>query len=177
MKGELTTIARPYATAAFHYALEAYALPEWEAALTQAAQLLTNKKIAALLTHPQVTPNQLADLFCDGLSALNDAQKNFIRLLASQRRLPALAAITACFIGYREEHEKRMTVKVVSAVVLNETQQDALKTRLTERLKRAISLECTVDINLIGGALLRAGDIVFDGSVKGKLNRLFEFLR
>ena len=178
MKGETTTIARPYATAAFEYALQHNTLREWEAALNHAGLFADSKTIAVLLTHPQVTRDQLADLFCEGVSpALDGAQRNFIRLLAAQRRLPALAAIAACFVQYREEHEKCMTVKVVSAVALNETQFHALVARLTQRLKRTVLLECEVDVNLIGGAIAQAGDTVFDGSVKGKLNRLFEFLR
>lgn len=177
MMSDMTTIARPYAIAAFEYALQKNALPAWEGMLRSAALLVEQKAIATLLASPTVPRKKIADLFCAILSTVLDTEKkNFICLLVENNRLPVLPDIVKLFANYRAEQEKNLTVQVVSAVALDETYQHKLAASLTKRLQRQVSLQCTIDPALLGGILVRAGDRVIDGSVRGKLNRLYESL-
>lgn len=177
MTGNITTIARPYAIAAFEYALQKNTLPAWEGMLRSAALLVEQKAIVTLLSSPEVSRKKIADLFCDILSTVLDTERqNFICLLAENNRLPVLPDIANLFANYRAEQEKKMTVQVVSAITLDETYKHKLAARLTKRLQRQVSLQCAIDPTLLGGVLVRAGDRVIDGSVRGKLNRLYESL-
>lgn len=175
--GELTTIARPYAKAAFETALANNALSEWEGMLRSAATLAEQRQVHLLLSNPEMSSHRLTELFVDILEKVLDSErKNLIRLLAENKRLPVLPAIAALFAIYRAEYEKTMDVEVVSAIELSAIYQEKLIQKLTQRLKRRVSLQCKVDPLLLGGAIIRAGDMVIDGSVRGKLNRLLESL-
>ena len=92
------------------------------------------------------------------------------------KRLPVLPDIAALFASYRAEREKTVEVELISAFPLDETYKDKFTNSLTRRLQRTVSLQCDVDATLLGGAIVRAGDLVIDGSVRGKLNRLLESL-
>jgi F-type H+-transporting ATPase subunit delta len=177
ISGNLTTLARPYASAAFEYALENDALSEWDEMLKNAAYIVENPAIKTLLRSPAVTAEQMVDLFDTVLAKVLDRQKkNFIDLLAANKRLPLLPDIAALFENLKAEYEKTVTVSVVSAVSLDEAYQQKLVKSLTKRLQRQVSLQCEVDPALLGGAVITAGDRVIDGSIRGKLNRLFESL-
>jgi F-type H+-transporting ATPase subunit delta len=177
MTGKLTTLARPYAAAAFEYALAKNALPEWEGMLQSGALLVEDPGMAKLLNSPGVSASELGDLFCEVLAQVLTPEKtNFIRLLAVNKRLSLLPDIAALFASYRAEHEKNVTVDVISATSLSEPYQQQLIKRLSKRLQSNVTLRCQIDPTLIGGAILRAGDMVIDGSVRGKLNRLLESL-
>lgn len=174
---ELTTIARPYARAAFEYALANNELPAWEGMLRSAAAMVEQKTIVRALSSPDITNKELADLFCEVLAkVLDQERKNFIRILAENKRLPVLPDIVALFAQYRAEYDKAITVDLISANALDEQFKDKFIKKLTKRLQRKVSLQCEVDPALIGGAMVRAGDMVIDGSVRGKLNRLLESL-
>jgi F-type H+-transporting ATPase subunit delta len=175
--GELTTIARPYANAAFEYALKGQALAAWEVMLRSGATMAEQDNVLFLLSSPQISSSQLADLFSDVLAkVLDPEQANFLRLLAENKRLSLLPEIASLFVSYRAEHEKTMNVQVVSAIELSDNYKEKIIEKLNVRLKRRVSLHCEVDPSLLGGAVIRAGDMVIDGSVRGKLNRLFESL-
>lgn len=175
--GKMTTIARPYAAAAFEVAHAKKDLLAWANLLHSAANLTKDPVIAQLLLSPVVTTSQLADLFCEILaSQLNAERKNFIRLLAENKRLAALPDIAVLVSAYQREQEKTVSVQVVSAEPLSEGYRQKLVKALVKRLQRQVELECEQDASLIGGVLIRAGDMVIDGSVKGKLARLMEFI-
>jgi F-type H+-transporting ATPase subunit delta len=177
MVGNTTTIARPYATAAFDYALQKNELPAWENFLHSAAYVAEDNTVRLLLSSPDITRKKIADFFCEVLSALLDTEKqNFIYLLAENNRLAVLRGIADLFANYRAEQEKRMTVQVVSAITLDENYQQKLAATLTKKLQREVSLQCTIDPTLLGGVIVKAGDKVMDGSVRSKLNRLYESL-
>jgi F-type H+-transporting ATPase subunit delta len=172
---KLTTIARPYALAAFEYALANHDLASWEAMLQTAATVSEDKTMMQLFGSPEVTQKELADLFCDILVKTLDAEKkNFILLLAEYERLEVLPEIVELFVSYRADYERKITVQIISAISLTEAYQQKFIDSLTRRLKRKVSLECEVDESLLGGAMIRAGDMVIDGSIRGKLNRLIE---
>jgi F-type H+-transporting ATPase subunit delta len=172
-----TSIARPYAMADFEYALAKKALPAWEELLQTAAVVAQDPLMVRFMASPEVTKAQLADLFCDVLtSALDDEKRNFIRLLSLHNRFAVLPEITEQFKQYRAEHEKKATVSVISAVALDAEQKAKLVQKLTKRLQLEVTLECTIDPDLLGGAIIRVGDKVIDGSVRGKLHRMTEFI-
>jgi F-type H+-transporting ATPase subunit delta len=174
---DMTVMARPYALAAFEYALKKNAVSSWEGMLSSAALAARETALSGWLSSPLLTKARAMDLFCHVLaSVLNQEQKNFICLLVEYKRIQALPDIAKLFAYYRSEHEKNMTVYVVSAELLDETWQKKLAAGLSKRLQRQISLQCEVDPDLIGGAMIRAGDRVIDGSIRGQLNRLLETL-
>ena len=167
-----STIARPYAKATFEVAGPARLGP-WSEALRAAAGAVTDPRVAALLGNPRIRPGELADLVIDVAGAgLDEDGRNFIRTLADNHRLDCLPEIAALFEQLRSEAEGTVDVAVTSAVPLTEAQQRELATALERRLKRTVHLQCVTDPGLIGGAVLRAGDLVIDGSLRAKLQRI-----
>ena len=170
-------LARPYALAAFEYALDNHDLTSWEAALTTLAGVAENDSMKKLIHNPSIMQTQLSQIFCDVLGKNGDTEKkNFIQLLAEYERFMVLPAIAALFSHYRKEYEKTLTVELTSATALDAMMEKKFTDALTRRLKRKVILQWTVDESLLGGAVIRAGDRVIDGSVRGKLNRMLEFI-
>ena len=175
--GKMTTIARPYAAAAFEYAIAKKALPAWETFLQSAASITKDAALKELFAIPSVSKKALADLYCDMLKPQLDAHKtNFLQLLAANSRLSVLPEISDLFTRARIEAEKKITVTVTSASPLDEKYEQKLIDALTKRLDRQVDLHSEVDPHLLGGIIVRAGDIVIDGSIRGKLLRLNEFI-
>ena len=170
---ERATIARPYAKAAFEYARDANATAEWSRGLKTATQIVADPRVAALTKSPQCSAADLGDLIADVAGAdLDAAMQNFLRILAENRRLLLLPEIAAHYEELRSEVENTVDVEVVSAVALNAAQQEKLSVALSTRLKRKVRMQNSVDATLLGGAVVRAGDLVIDGSLKGRLQRL-----
>ena len=172
-----TTIARPYAKAAFAHAFAAKQLGAWLDTLTTAATVVATPGVARLLTSPHVTIAQLAELVGSIVGDVTGAgfdqtARNFIGDLAANRRLAILPEIAGLFAAMKDEVERAVDVDVTSAAPLDERQKGELSTSLEKRLKRSIRLHCAVDPALIGGAVLRAGDLVIDGSLRSRLARI-----
>ncbi len=168
-----TTIARPYAKAAFAEARADSMLGAWSAALHTAAAVADDPRVHSLLGDPHVTPAQLAQLVLDIAGAgLGEHGRNFVQALAEARRLNCLPEIAALFDSYKDEAEGIADVTVTSAAPLDERQQQSLTAAMARRLKREVRLHCSVDPDLIGGAVLQSGDLVIDGSVRGRLTRI-----
>ncbi len=167
------TIARPYARAAFAYAQESKDLAAWSKLLGAAAQGAVDSRVARLIGNPHVTGDELVDLL-GGLSgkAGAEAGRNFLRALAENRRLALLPQITAQFEALRAEVENVVDVEVVAAQEIAAPQQKKLAAALTRRLGRDVRMHTRIDESLLGGAIVRAGDLVIDGSLKGRLERL-----
>lgn len=175
--GKMTTIARPYVAAAFEYASENHAAQEWEEMLKAAAMVTNDKRVKQLLSRPDIDDQQLTSFFTDILKPLLDTHKtNFIRLLAENNRLSALPSIYELFAKERAEQEKRLAVEVVSAQALDDAYKQKLSKALTRHFQKQVELDCKVDPSLLGGVLVRAGDTVIDGTIRGKLNRLTEYI-
>ncbi len=172
---ELSTLARPYARAAFEYAHGAGALDSWSTALATASVVSRESRVATLLASPSHTAEQQADtmieLCGDDLGA---DHRNFIRVLAGNKRLPLLPEIASLFEQLKAEQERSVDVKVVSAFALEDSTQQSLAQVLSKKLEREVKVETEVDESLLGGVLIRAGDLVIDGSVRGRLNKLSE---
>ncbi len=166
-----STIARPYAKAALA-AADGH-LSEWSEALRRAAAVVADRRVAALLDNPHVTAAQLADLICSIAGPhLDQTGRNFIRTLADNHRLECLPEIAARFDELKAETEGTMDVEVTSASRLSDAQQHAFAGALERRLRRTVRLHCVLDPALIGGARVRAGDLVLDGSLRSKLERI-----
>ncbi len=170
---ERATIARPYAKAAFEYAREANALADWSQGLKLAAQIVADPRVAELAGNPEVTTAELAGLIDSvGGERLSVHVRNFLHVLADNHRLLLLPEIGEHFEAERAALEHVVDVEVVSAVPLDAAQIEKLSAALAQRLKRRVRMQNSVDAALIGGAIIRAGDMIIDGSVKGRLGRL-----
>jgi F-type H+-transporting ATPase subunit delta len=172
---ELATLARPYANAIFAVARRDGELDRWSRMLTVLATATENDRIRSLLVTPEVDEmtkaHRLTDVCGD---ELNDRAKRFVQVLARNKRLPLLSEIDVQFEALRAEEQATLDVKVTSAFPLSEAELDRLRDALGRRFDKDINMESSVDRTLIGGAVIRAGDTVIDGSVRGKLAKLAE---
>jgi F-type H+-transporting ATPase subunit delta len=170
---EKTTIARPYAKAAFQEARADKDLPRWSETLRAAATAVQDPRVHELLGSPSVSGEDLAQ-FVMGVTggALDEHRQNFFRLLAENHRLAFLPEISTLFDDYKDEAESVIDVTVTSAAPIDSAQQQALGVALERKLKRSVRLHCSTDSTLIGGAILRAGDTVIDGSLLSRLKRI-----
>lgn len=170
---ETITVARPYAQAAFNYATEQQALREWSDMLALLAMVAAAPDMVRVIESPQLTETQLADLIIDVCGdRLTDKGANFVRMIADNRRLELLPDIAALFEIQRQEAEGTIKAELVSAYPATDEQQARIIESLRRRLGKDIELSCSTDAGLLGGAIIRAGDLVIDGSVRGKLQRL-----
>lgn len=174
---ELTTVARPYATAAFNYAVENQAIDAWFEMLYFAAEVSKQETVKEVL-RGSVASTTLADLFVNLCGEqLNENGQNFIKVLAENKRLQALPEIFQLFAELKADFEKEVDVDVTSASELSDAQQQELSQSLEKRLARKVKLNCNVEPALIAGFVIKAGDMVIDGSIKSKLNRLADALQ
>jgi len=169
------TLARPYARAAFAIAREGNALPAWSDALAFAARVAADPTVAALLGNPGLIQADAVTLLAPGSEQESRADAmfgNFLGLLFENRRLSLLPEIAGMFDELRFESERVVKAKVTSAVAMPAAELDTIKAALKKRFGRDVEVETAVDESLIGGAVIDAGDVVIDGSLKGKLGRL-----
>ena len=168
-----STIARPYAKAAFEEARDHKRLGPWSQALHTAAAVVSDARVEELLGNPRVTPEELAALVI-GIAGpeLDEEGRNFVRTLTDNRRLSLLPEISTHFDELKGEAEGIVDVTVTSAAPLDDSQRGKLAAALERRLGRTVHLQCATDPALIGGAVLRAGDMVIDGSLRGRLERI-----
>ena len=164
------TLARPYARAAFGIARDAGDYASWSNALAFAARVAADPQVAELLGSPRLTHADAVSLLAiDGAS---DAMRNFLVLLADNRRLALLPEIAGLFEELRAEAERVVKARVTSATALGNGELEGIKAALKKRFGRDVQIETAIDASLIGGAVIDAGDVVIDGSLKGKLGRL-----
>ena len=170
---EAITIARPYAQAVFAIAQEKGELKAWSDLLAIFAQCVTEPQMQSIITNPEVSDEQVISVLADiAGDAMNQDARNFLALLAENNRLLLLADIAELFETLRADAEKSATADVISARALTAEQQKNIATALSKRLGKEVTLNTSVDETLLGGAIIRAGDLVIDGSALGKLNRL-----
>jgi F-type H+-transporting ATPase subunit delta len=173
---EKATIARPYARAAFEHARERQALGAWSQLLAAGAAVAATAGAEALFGNPRVGAAALVDLIAavaaeSGVAVGADG-RNFLAVLAHGHRLAFLPEIAAQYEARRAEVENTIDVEVTTALALEPAQRAALEAALARRFGRKVRLEERVDAALVGGAIVRAGDLVIDGSLQGRLARL-----
>ena len=172
---ELITLARPYAKAIFEVALAADGLQTWSDMLAQLAVVTGDEKVVGVLSSPSLTGEQQAKIVSDLCGDEINAQlQNFVSILAENGRLPLLPEIVGLFETLKANQEKTVDVDVLTAFSLADEIQEKIANALTERLQRKVNIRSEVDKSLIGGMVVRAGDLVIDGSVRGKLVKLAE---
>jgi len=170
---ELTTAARPYARAAFDIANTHGEQQQWTDMLSFMAAVSHDPTMTALLDSPGLSQAQAAEMFvsvCE--DKIDQRAKNFVKLLAENDRIKLLPEITALYEHYRAEAEGSIDAEVISAQEMNEAQLAKIAASLKARLGKDVRLSSKVDASLIGGAIVRAGDLVIDGTVSGRLEKL-----
>ncbi len=173
MAQEITTVARPYAEAAFELARDTDALAAWADGLAMAAMVVADDRVDSLLRNPRLDAEQKAGIILDVCGkALDQKQQNFIRLLIERGRITLLPEIRHQFDDLRATHERTLSAQLISAQPVDDAVRDRLAAALSKRLDRTVTLQTQIDETLIGGAVIRAGDLVIDGSVRGRLERL-----
>ncbi len=173
----LLSIARPYAKAAFETALETQAIELWCNTLGLAAELLEQEEVRTVFLNPNVTEEQLYQSLVELLSINNEMIKRFVHLLVDYHRATLLPEIFTEFVRFKDQHERSVKVEVASAFPLSESQELQIKQALTKRFSKDILLTTRVDQSILGGAIIRADDLVIDGSVQGRLEKLREHLK
>lgn len=178
---ENQTIARPYAEALFELARESGRLGQWANALETAVDIASDERVIAFMNDPRVTDDERLSLLtaligeADGGSILagdDEEGTNFLKLLIEYERIEVLPDIAEHFDALKDAHENTVEVTVTTAVPISDAHREEVRRALAERLTREIDLSTAVDPELIGGAVIRAGDFVIDGSVRAKLERL-----
>lgn len=170
---EATTIARPYAQAAFELAKDSGKFAGWSEALTVLAEVANDKSVSSLISNPNVSSEQLIDIFVSICAEKLDQEgKNFLKVLAENGRLNVMSEIAASFDELKAEAEKTVKAEVVTAFKLDAQQTSKLKAALKKRLGCEVEISSRVDKSVVGGAIIRAGDMIIDGSVTAQLDRL-----
>lgn len=169
----LTTLARPYAKAAFSLANEQSELAGWDSLLGTVGAIVSDETVADLLRNPEVSREQCLAIITDALGEGADKSfTGFLSVLGENKRLSLLPEISSLFSELRHEAEKRLRVRVVSAIELESSQAAQLEQALARRFDREIEMENIIDASVLGGAIVYAGDQVIDGSLLGRLEKL-----
>ena len=169
---ETLTLARPYARAAFETARAANALPAWSDKLAFAAMVIGDARVRSLIGDPRLSNADLIGLLLPQGEPADSPFAAFLGLLVDNRRVDLLTDIAALFDELKRESERVLQVTLRSASEIPADRIDAIKVALKKRFGRDIDMQQRIDPGVIGGAVIDAGDIVIDGSVRGRLARL-----
>jgi F-type H+-transporting ATPase subunit delta len=169
----LTTLARPYAKAAFELAQGDSNLAAWDELLSAVAQVTADKSMSDWLQSPHSTADKAVEIIVEAMGGEIDTRfHGYLGVLADNDRLSLCGEISRLFQQLRQDAEKRLAVRVVSATPLQESEAERMQTALAKRFDREITLSNDVDPEVLGGAIIYAGDQVIDGSILGRLKRL-----
>jgi F-type H+-transporting ATPase subunit delta len=175
---ELATLARPYAAAVFKRAKETQTTAKWSQSLAFMSAVLNNEDISVVVDNPKVNRQRLSELMLDICHEhVNEENANFLKLLVQNNRLSLLPFIAKLFESYKAEDEGYTEVEVFSAYALSKEAKHDLAATLEKTLGKKIHMNVSVDKSLIGGVLVRAGDRVIDGSIKGRLQHMHKALQ
>jgi F-type H+-transporting ATPase subunit delta len=175
-----TAAARPYARAAFEDAQNAKNLPLWSELLQTVAVIAANPAMHRLLSpwNPTLRGEQKAELVAGlsrdvrGGAEAPDAFVTFLKMLAENHRLHQLPSIAVLFERLRAEAESTIHAELISAAAVTDAQRKRVTKALKAKFKRGVVLNCKTDASLIAGAVIRIGDLVIDGSARGRLDKL-----
>ncbi len=170
---EKATLARPYAEAIFKTAKASESAEKWSEMLEFIAVVVQNPDIAGAADNPKIKQQKFVDLLLDICHGqINDEGTNFLKLLVQNHRLSLVPQIAELYEQYRAEDEGYIDVNVSSAYAMSKTEQNKIAQALKKRFKKQVNVTVSIDKSLIGGILVRAGDRVIDGSIKGRLQQL-----
>jgi len=165
------TLARPYARAAFALAREHDELSQWSLRLDFSARIAADPRVQALLGHPKLEAGEAVALLLPP-GADDPVFSRFLAVLTESGRLQLLPEIAALYAQQRAEAERIVKAKITSATELTPAERARLHIALRKRFGREVEIVTRVDPELIGGAIIDAGDVVIDGSLRNKLARL-----
>ena len=170
---ELSNIARPYARAVFELAKAGVDYSAWSEQLDLLSAVAADPNVGGLFNNPRVSRRELAFVFTDVCGdRLDENVKNLVRLLAQNRRLHALPAIAEQYEHLRAEAEQTVQAELESALPVSDTQQQRIVEALSQRMGRRVELTVKTNEELLGGAVVRAGDLVIDGSIRARLEKM-----
>ncbi|MCL7422193.1 MAG: F0F1 ATP synthase subunit delta [Methylobacter sp.] len=170
---ELATLARPYAAAVFKRAKETGTTAKWSQSLAFMSAVLNDEEISVVVDNPKVSKERLSALMLDICQGQVDEENaNFLKLLVQNNRLTLLPYITEIFETYKADDEGYIDVEVTTAYAFSKEEKQTFASKLEKTLSKKVHMNVTVDKSLIGGVLVRAGDRVIDGSIKGQLQQL-----
>jgi F-type H+-transporting ATPase subunit delta len=170
---ELATLARPYATAAFKRAKETASTTKWSDSLAFMVAVMTDQQIVSVASNPRVNKDRLAQLLLTICNEQIDSEStNFLKLLLQNGRLGLLPDIANQFEAIKAEDEGYIDVEVTTAYAFTKEANNNFSATLEKFLNKKIHMNVTLDKSLIGGVIVRAGDRVIDGSIKGQLQQL-----
>lgn len=179
MAQELLTLARPYAKAAFEFALQAQAVPAWSTWLEIAAYAVQDKRVRHLISHPKVSQQALYDFMSEVTQLKGDASlQNFLRLLIAEKRLNLLPQVLQLFQYHRAQQEQVVGVDIETFIAVESNIEQRFADVLTQKLQRQVECQWTENKSLLGGIVIKAPDLdlVIDGSVRGALTQLADDL-
>ena len=167
------SIARPYAKAVFDLAHESGSYESWSTALEQLAVISNDADFSALVSDPRVNADKVTELLTDlAKDSLPEGGVNLVSLLVQNDRLDALADISQQYGDLVAKANALVNAQVITAKALTDDQKSSLAAALETRLGMKVELEETVDADLVGGAIIKAGDLVIDGSAKGRIEKM-----
>ena len=170
---ESTTLARPYAQAIFELASANNALAHWSDVLNNLIEMMHQEMVASITDSVKVSKKQLISILHDiAGNQIDDQGKNLLSLLIDNGRLDLLPEIKAVYEVMRADAESTVEAHVTTAFELDQAQSDQIASALKAKLGREVKIVTTVDKTILGGAIIRAGDLVIDGSVTGRINKL-----
>ena len=175
---ENTTIARPYAEAAFAIAREQNALAAWSDMLRLAAGLVRDPRVAMALDNPRLGAAEKQTLLLDVAGdRLSGDARNFVRVLVEADRVALLPEIATLFDAQKDRVEGTAKAEIETAFELSPEQLSELTSALERRFGKRVEATVRVNPELIGGARVTVGDNVIDGSVQAKLAAMSVGLR
>ncbi len=170
---ELTTAARPYARAVFELAHDSHSLETWSERLHNLAAIVSDATFKGIIDTPGLTHQKRAQMVIQvATDYLDESGINFVKVMSENRRLDLLGDVSIMFEQYRAESEGLIEANVISASELDDQQSKNIAEALSKRLQRQVIMNVTTDPSLISGVIIRAGDLVIDGSLTGKLQNL-----
>jgi F-type H+-transporting ATPase subunit delta len=180
---DVSTVARPYAKALFDLATAERKLGAWSEALGAAAAVVSDAEAKRALANPALDDRTRAELVASVAAAIKGGEllaagegRNLLSLLAENDRLTAIPEIAVQFDALKAQAENKVNVTVTAATPVEGSLSEKIKTALQQKLGRAVELTLEVDASLIGGAIIRADDMVIDGSVRTRLQQLTDKL-
>ncbi|RVU85430.1 F0F1 ATP synthase subunit delta [Leucothrix sargassi] len=170
---ELTTAARPYAKAVFEIAEASGSLDSWSEQLALMASIVTAEGSAELLDNPKATATQKVDAFVEVASGnLSEQSVNLLKSLGENNRFALLPDMASLFEELKSESQGEVDGELIAAAEVSQEQESAIVTALEKRLGRKVKLVTKIDESLLGGAVIRVGDLVIDGSLQGRFQTM-----
>ncbi|WP_353573088.1 F0F1 ATP synthase subunit delta [Candidatus Albibeggiatoa sp. nov. BB20] len=174
---ELSTVARPYAEAIISLATENSALDKWSENLDFLSITTQDDSVVKMVANPNVDTQTLTKILLDVCESQDDGVKNLVKTLIDNQRLDVLPHLAVEYEKLKAEKQNKLKVELVSGYEVTPEQQQELQTVLQKRFGKQIDINISIDAELIGGWVIRAGDEVIDASVKGRLQQLATELR